>query len=182
MIVPDYLLRSNPAPQRHPEAVLLGGRPGVGFGHGSGEPGFGEPDRASRNQPRQAFDPVQARADRWILLFEQPGPFRVHGQDAQPAVNAAGLTQQWAGGQQVAGLMQVGQVCHVGVLQCILCVLVKDRRVVAMDQQRDGDWSKSMTHIVSVRDRAGEAGPRRPGMPRCYANGPTAERNARGTG
>jgi len=30
VIVPDYLLRSNPQPQRHPEAVLLGGQPGAG--------------------------------------------------------------------------------------------------------------------------------------------------------
>jgi len=30
VIVPDYLLRSNPEPQRHPEAVLLGGQPGAG--------------------------------------------------------------------------------------------------------------------------------------------------------
>ncbi len=30
IIVPDYLLRSNPEPQQHPEAVLLGGQPGAG--------------------------------------------------------------------------------------------------------------------------------------------------------
>ncbi len=30
VIVPDYLLRSNPDPQRNPEAVLLGGQPGAG--------------------------------------------------------------------------------------------------------------------------------------------------------
>jgi UDP-N-acetylglucosamine kinase len=30
VIVPDYLLRSNPEPQRHPEVVLLGGQPGAG--------------------------------------------------------------------------------------------------------------------------------------------------------
>ncbi len=30
IIVPDYLLRSNPEPQREPEAVLLGGQPGAG--------------------------------------------------------------------------------------------------------------------------------------------------------
>jgi UDP-N-acetylglucosamine kinase len=30
IIVPDYLLRSSPQPQRHPVAVLLGGQPGAG--------------------------------------------------------------------------------------------------------------------------------------------------------
>lgn len=30
IIVPDYLLRSDPKPQRHPEVMLLGGQPGAG--------------------------------------------------------------------------------------------------------------------------------------------------------
>jgi pantothenate kinase-related protein Tda10 len=30
IIVPDYLLRSNPQPQQHPQAILLGGQPGAG--------------------------------------------------------------------------------------------------------------------------------------------------------
>lgn len=30
IIVPDYLLRPNPQPRQHPEAILLGGQPGVG--------------------------------------------------------------------------------------------------------------------------------------------------------
>jgi UDP-N-acetylglucosamine kinase len=30
VIIPDYLLRSDPRPQPHPEAVLLGGQPGAG--------------------------------------------------------------------------------------------------------------------------------------------------------
>jgi len=30
IIVPDYLLRSNPQPRQHPDAILLGGQPGAG--------------------------------------------------------------------------------------------------------------------------------------------------------
>jgi hypothetical protein len=64
-----------------------------------------------------------------ISLGELTDLVRLASEDADPAVPATRLTGQRARGEQVAGLVQLGEICQMRILQSVHVVIAQLRRV-----------------------------------------------------
>src|SRR5712691_11424911 len=87
------------------------------FGHRTRKTGAGERHGSRRNDPGKDFDRESPGADRRVLLFERPGALRVDLEDAQAAKLPIRWTEEGPSRDKIAGLMEVGEMRQVGVLQ-----------------------------------------------------------------
>jgi len=91
----------------------------------------GERHRAAGDHPGIDLYAIASGADGGILLREGAGLFRLDVQDAEATQLAIGWTEHRSGREQVTGVVQVGEVRHVGILECVLGVFVELRCVRA---------------------------------------------------
>jgi hypothetical protein len=97
-----------------------------------------ETHRATGNHPGQGHDAVFSGLDGGIAFLERAGLVDADVQDGQSA-QVRCRVEQWPSGEQVSGLVEVGQVGHVRVLQGVFLRRRKRRSIRAEHEKRHGE-------------------------------------------
>jgi hypothetical protein len=115
------------------------------------EPCRREVSRAPRDEPRYDHEVEAARDHRGILLAQLPCPLGADAEDAEPAIERALAAEEGAGCEQVARLVQLGQVVQMRVLQLARRLLVELGGIIRRQESTTVKPSNSIALIPAIR-------------------------------
>jgi len=113
----------------------LGDSAGLCFSHRPWKVSGGESHQAGWKHPWKHLDSIFTGADCRILFFELTCSMWIDIEDGEATQLAIRRSEDWTGCQQVAGLVQIGQMHHVGILKFGVLLLTQLRSVTAKQQQ-----------------------------------------------
>jgi hypothetical protein len=106
----------------------------LSFGDRMGEARLRERDRPAGDEPRNDLHRESARLDGWVSFRELTRMLRVNAEETQTAVLPV---VQRPRSEEMAGFVQLGEMCEMRVLQLVRFPLVVVRRIISQNQEAD---------------------------------------------